>query len=113
MLAAVGVVLLAPLFAIVALGVRAQDGGPVFFRQVRIGRNGAPSKMLKFRSMVVDAEARNADPIALNEGHGGLFKLSKDPRTTRFGQFLRDWSITLDLFILWKTARAVTRAGTR
>lgn len=49
--------------------------------------------MLKFRSMIVDAEARKIELMELNEGHGGLFKLSADPRVTRFGQFLRDWSI--------------------
>jgi lipopolysaccharide/colanic/teichoic acid biosynthesis glycosyltransferase len=92
-LTSVGLMLLAPLLAIVAIGVRIQDGGPVFFRQVRIGRDGEPFEMLKFRSMVVDAEARKAELMKLNEGHGGLFKLSADPRVTRFGQFLRDWSI--------------------
>ncbi|HYO19244.1 MAG TPA: sugar transferase, partial [Dermatophilaceae bacterium] len=88
-----GLLLLAPLLIIVALAVKLQDGGPVFFRQVRIGRNGEPFELLKFRSMVVDAEARKAELMHLNEGQGSLFKLRRDPRVTRIGQFLRDWSI--------------------
>lgn len=92
-LTTVGLVLLAPLLIAVAIGIRLQDGGPVFFRQVRIGKNGEPFEMLKFRSMVVDAEARKAELMDRNEGHGGLFKMSSDPRVTRLGQFLRDWSL--------------------
>lgn len=92
-LASVGLVLLAPFLAIIAIVVKMQDRGPVFFRQIRIGKNGEPFEMLKFRSMVVDAEARKAALMELNEGHGGLFKLTADPRVTRFGQLLRDWSI--------------------
>jgi lipopolysaccharide/colanic/teichoic acid biosynthesis glycosyltransferase len=65
----------------------------VIFRQARVGRGGEPFTMLKFRSMVVDAEARKVDLLALNEGHGALFKLRGDPRITRFGRFLRDFSL--------------------
>ncbi len=65
----------------------------MIFRQARIGRDGKPFTMLKFRSMVVDAEDRKLDLMAHNEGKGGLFKLSDDPRVTRFGQFLRDFSL--------------------
>ena len=61
----------------------------MIFRQARIGRGGKPFIMLKFRSMVVDAEDRKLELMAHNEGKGGLFKLSDDPRVTRFGRFLR------------------------
>ena len=65
----------------------------MIFRQARIGRDGEPFTMLKFRSMVVDAEDRKLELMAHNEGKGGLFKLSHDPRVTRFGRFLRDFSL--------------------
>ena len=65
----------------------------MIFRQIRVGRGGKPFTMLKFRSMVVDAEDRKLELMTMNEGKGGLFKLSDDPRVTRFGQFLRDFSL--------------------
>ena len=92
-LTSIGLALVAPLLAAVALAIKLEDGGPVFFRQTRIGRGGLPFTMLKFRSMVVDAEDRKAALLPLNEGHGGLFKLSHDPRVTRIGAFIRRWSI--------------------
>lgn len=92
-LTTVGLVLLAPLLAVVALAIRLEDGGPVLFRQTRIGRDGRPFTMLKFRSMVVDAEDRKAALLSLNEGHGALFKIAHDPRVTRVGRVLRRWSI--------------------
>jgi lipopolysaccharide/colanic/teichoic acid biosynthesis glycosyltransferase len=63
------------------------------FRQQRVGRGGELFTMLKFRSMVPDAEARKVDLMAHNEGNGGLFKIRDDPRTTRFGRFLREFSL--------------------
>jgi exopolysaccharide biosynthesis polyprenyl glycosylphosphotransferase len=92
-LTSVGLVILSPLMLGIAAMVKVQDGGPVIFRQTRIGRDGKPFTMLKFRSMVVDAEDRKLDLMESNEGKGGLFKLSDDPRVTRFGQFLRDFSL--------------------
>ena len=65
----------------------------MIFRQGRVGRGGKLFTMLKFRSMVLDAEARKVDLLALNEGHGALFKLRDDPRITRLGKFLRDFSL--------------------
>ena len=67
--------------------IKLQDGGPVIFRQTRVGRGGELFTLLKFRSMVIDAEARKVDLLALNEGHGALFKLRDDPRITRLGRF--------------------------
>ena len=88
-----GLLVISPVLAAIALAIKLQDGGPVIFRQARIGRGGEKFTMLKFRSMVIDAEARKADLMALNEGKGGLFKLSADPRITRLGKFLRDFSL--------------------
>ena len=92
-LASVGLLIISPLMLLIAAVIKLQNGGPVIFRQARIGRGGEPFTMLKFRSMVVDAEDRKLELMAHNEGKGGLFKLSRDPRVTRFGQFLRSFSL--------------------
>jgi exopolysaccharide biosynthesis polyprenyl glycosylphosphotransferase len=89
----VGLLIISPLMLAIAAIVKLQDGGPVIFRQARIGRDGKPFTVLKFRSMVIDADDRKLELMAHNEGKGGLFKLSRDPRVTRFGQFLRDFSL--------------------
>jgi exopolysaccharide biosynthesis polyprenyl glycosylphosphotransferase len=89
----VGLLIISPLMLGIAAVIKLQDGGPVLFRQARIGRDGMPFTMLKFRSMVVDAEDRKIELMANNEGKGGLFKLSWDPRVTRFGRVLRDFSL--------------------
>jgi lipopolysaccharide/colanic/teichoic acid biosynthesis glycosyltransferase len=86
-------VLLAPVFATIALIVKS-DGGPVFFRQTRIGLLGREFKMLKFRSMVVDAEARLKELLAKNEKASGVtFKMKDDPRITKVGRFIRKSSL--------------------
>ena len=69
------------------------DGGPVFFRQTRVGRHGKTFKMIKFRSMCVDAEKRKAELLKANEGAGPLFKLRHDPRVTKLGATLRRYSL--------------------
>jgi exopolysaccharide biosynthesis polyprenyl glycosylphosphotransferase len=92
-LTSVGLVIIAPLMIAIAAVVKLQDGGPVIFRQVRIGREGKPFTMLKFRSMVMDAEDRKLELLALNDGKAGLFKLRHDPRVTRFGRFLRTFGL--------------------
>jgi exopolysaccharide biosynthesis polyprenyl glycosylphosphotransferase len=83
----------APLFAAVAAAIKLDSHGPVFFRQPRIGWRGRRFQMLKFRSMVVDAETRKADLLPLNEAGDGLFKLANDPRVTRVGVLLRRLSL--------------------
>jgi exopolysaccharide biosynthesis polyprenyl glycosylphosphotransferase len=88
-----GLVVIAPVMMIIACLIKLQDGGPVIFRQTRVGRGGELFTLLKFRSMVIDAEARKVDLLALNEGHGALFKLRDDPRITRVGRFLRAFSL--------------------
>ena len=74
-----------PLFAVVAVLIKRDDGGPVFFRQRRVGRADNEFEMLKFRTMVVDAEARLDDLMRDNQRSGPLFKLGVDPRVTRIG----------------------------
>jgi lipopolysaccharide/colanic/teichoic acid biosynthesis glycosyltransferase len=83
---------LAPLFALIALAIVLEDCGPVFFRQTRIGEKGRPFRMWKFRSMVVDAEARLAQIAAQSEREGN-FKMKRDPRVTRVGALLRRTSL--------------------
>jgi exopolysaccharide biosynthesis polyprenyl glycosylphosphotransferase len=90
--AGLGLLFLAPLFALVALAIKIDTDGPVFFRQARVGRGGRHFMMLKFRSMVEGAEAQRAALEALNETHGN-FKLKDDPRITRVGRFVRRTSI--------------------
>ena len=85
--------LTAPLLAVVALAVKLDSPGPVLFRQERVGRRGRRFTMLKFRSMVVDAEAQRAALAAANEADGPLFKLRRDPRVTRVGRVLRRLSL--------------------
>jgi exopolysaccharide biosynthesis polyprenyl glycosylphosphotransferase len=83
----------APLLLLTAILIKLTSRGPVLFKQTRVGRGGEPFKMLKFRTMVVDAEERKAELHALNEGNGVLFKLRDDPRVTRIGRYLRRFSI--------------------
>jgi exopolysaccharide biosynthesis polyprenyl glycosylphosphotransferase len=85
--------LLSPLFILIATIIRLADGGPAFFRQTRVGRDGRAFMVFKFRTMVVDAEARKAQLVSLNDSDGVLFKMRRDPRITRPGQLLRRWSL--------------------
>ncbi|PZQ87812.1 MAG: polyprenyl glycosylphosphotransferase [Leifsonia xyli] len=98
--AAVALVVLAPVFAVVAIVIRRHDGGPVLFRQERVGRSGRTFSMYKFRSMVLDAEARLAELKAADQGNGVLFKLREDPRITAPGRILRKYSLD-ELPQLW------------
>jgi exopolysaccharide biosynthesis polyprenyl glycosylphosphotransferase len=92
-LAFVLVVLLMPIWLVVPLLIKLTSPGPVLFRQRRCGLNGRPFTMLKFRTMVSDAEQRKHELAALNEMGGPVFKLSKDPRITAVGRWLRRFSI--------------------
>jgi exopolysaccharide biosynthesis polyprenyl glycosylphosphotransferase len=87
------ITLLAPLFAIIMLVVKLDDRGPIFFRQIRVGKNGHEFSVWKFRTMVVDAEERKTELAAHNEGAGALFKMRRDPRVTRAGSWLRRYSL--------------------
>jgi exopolysaccharide biosynthesis polyprenyl glycosylphosphotransferase len=89
----VAILLLSPAFIATAIAVKLDSPGPIFFRQTRVGKNGRPFKMLKFRSMHVDAEDRLASLQALNEASGPVFKMRNDPRVTRVGRFIRRTSL--------------------
>ncbi len=91
--AALALVVLAPVFLAVAVAVTLDSRGPVFFRQTRVGRDGRPFSMVKFRTMVTGAERLKADLEHRNEAHGLLFKLRTDPRVTRVGRWLRRYSV--------------------
>lgn len=91
--AVAGIMLLSPLMLLVAIAIKLDSRGPVFYRAERIGLNGRPFAMLKFRSMVTGADARTAGLIHLNQGSGPLFKLRNDPRVTRVGRWIRRMSI--------------------
>jgi exopolysaccharide biosynthesis polyprenyl glycosylphosphotransferase len=88
-----GLVLLSPLLLAIALAVKLGDGGPVLFRQLRVGVHGRQFSVIKFRSMSVDAEGRLQDLAHLNEVQGSAFKMTNDPRVTRIGRFLRRTSL--------------------
>lgn len=82
-----------PLMVLIAVAVKLDSRGPTLFRQERVGIEGTPFRMLKFRSMVEDAESRLAALASQNEGSGVLFKVRNDPRVTRIGGFLRRYSL--------------------
>jgi exopolysaccharide biosynthesis polyprenyl glycosylphosphotransferase len=91
--AGLGLLMLWPFFILVAVLIKLDSPGPVFYRAQRIGLNGKPFAMLKFRSMVVDANQRRTTLVGRNEGAGPLFKMRSDPRVTRVGRWLRRLSI--------------------
>jgi exopolysaccharide biosynthesis polyprenyl glycosylphosphotransferase len=91
--AAVGLALLAPLFAAVAAAIKLDSRGPVFFAQTRVGLNRRRFRMFKFRTMVTDAEAHQAALEHMNQADGPVFKITDDPRITRLGRFLRRTSL--------------------
>jgi exopolysaccharide biosynthesis polyprenyl glycosylphosphotransferase len=97
-------VVISPFFLITAVLIKMTSPGPVFFRQVRTGRNERPFSVLKFRTMYEDAEDRKAEIEHLNEMDGPLFKVTEDPRVTRPGRFLRRTSLDElpQLIDVWK-----------
>lgn len=86
-------VLLLPLFLLVALAIRLDSSGPVLFTQARLGRGGREFTICKFRSMRQGAEEEKEDLADLNEASGPIFKIRDDPRLTRVGRVLRRWSL--------------------
>ncbi|WGL51012.1 sugar transferase [Nocardioides sp. BP30] len=91
--AAAALVALSPVFLVLALLVRCSSPGPVFFTQTRVGVDGRPFRMVKFRTMRADAERLVVTLTALNEASGPLFKIRRDPRLTRVGRWLRRSSL--------------------
>jgi exopolysaccharide biosynthesis polyprenyl glycosylphosphotransferase len=87
--AGIGLFVAAPLMLAIAVAIKFDSRGPVFFRQLRVGEHGKRFYMLKFRTMVPDAEAMKDSLRDLNEAQEGLFKIAEDPRVTRTGRFLR------------------------
>lgn len=89
-----GIILLSLVFILVAILIKLEDPkGPVFFKQIRVGKNGKEFGMYKFRSMVTDAEEQLKDLLQHNEVSGAMFKMKEDPRVTKIGKFIRKTSI--------------------
>lgn len=86
-------ILLAPIFAVIAVLIKLDSPGPIFFVQERMGYNKRRFMMIKFRTMVADAEARMAEIEHLNEKDGAIFKMKNDPRVTKLGRILRKTSL--------------------
>ena len=91
--AGLGLLVLSPFLAALALWIKYDDPGPALFRQRRVGLDGTEFNVFKFRSMVVHAEALQSSLAGRSEGNGLLFKMREDPRVTRAGAFLRRWSL--------------------
>ena len=87
--ASLGLLAISPLLIAFAIAIKLDSRGPVFFRQLRVGRHGRRFHMLKFRTMVPDADAMKESLRHRNEAQDGLFKIAQDPRVTRMGRFLR------------------------
>jgi len=93
-LSAAALLALSPVFFVIAVLIMAEDRGPIFFRQIRVGKFGREFRMLKFRSMRVDAEQRLKELLAQNQHLTGVtFKIKGDPRVTRVGRILRKYSL--------------------
>ncbi|GAW99218.1 sugar transferase [Secundilactobacillus mixtipabuli] len=90
----IALIFLIPVFLIVAVLIKIDDSkGPVFYSQIRIGRNGHPFKMYKFRSMIVDADKKFEKVVDKNEVDGAMFKMKNDPRITHIGRIIRKYSV--------------------
>jgi lipopolysaccharide/colanic/teichoic acid biosynthesis glycosyltransferase len=103
-LSAAGLILLSPLFLLVALAVKLSSPGPVFYEWRVLGRRARPFIGWKFRTMVVNADALKADYLHHNEMNGPVFKLRDDPRVTALGRYLRRYSID-ELPQLWSVLK--------
>ncbi|MEV6768620.1 sugar transferase [Nocardia sp. NPDC051030] len=91
--AAFALAVVSPVMLIAAVAIKLDSRGPVFYRSERIGLDGVPFRMIKFRSMFVDAEQQRAALLSHNEGAGPLFKMREDPRVTPVGRILRRYSL--------------------
>lgn len=91
--ASLALILLSPFLALIAILIKRDSSGPLLFTQQRIGRHGGAFGMLKFRSMIDGADDHKHTVLHLNERQGGLFKITGDPRVTRFGGWLRSTSL--------------------
>ncbi|QNE48052.1 sugar transferase [Glaciihabitans sp. INWT7] len=92
-LATIALVVLSPLLVVIGILVRLESDGPALFTQQRVGRNGVPFQIFKFRSMTADAPERLSELRDASEGNGVLFKIKNDPRVTKLGRVLRKYSL--------------------
>jgi exopolysaccharide biosynthesis polyprenyl glycosylphosphotransferase len=92
-LSSIALLMLAPVLVAIAAAIKLESPGPIFYCSDRIGKKGRVFRCLKFRTMVADAERRRGEIQHMNERDGVLFKISNDPRITRFGGFLRKYSL--------------------
>ncbi|MDM8332194.1 sugar transferase [Limosilactobacillus pontis] len=88
-----GLIVLSPIMVIIAYKIKKEDGGPVFYRQVRVGKDGRHFEMYKFRSMVPNADQLLGKLKDQNEVDGAMFKMKHDPRITKIGHFIREHSL--------------------
>lgn len=88
-----GLVLFSPFFLVIAILIKLEDFGPIFFKQTRVGINGTHFIMFKFRSMCIDADAQKENLLGDNEITGAMFKMKNDPRVTKIGKFIRKTSL--------------------
>ncbi|CUR38062.1 Undecaprenyl-phosphate galactosephosphotransferase [Limosilactobacillus reuteri subsp. porcinus] len=88
-----GIVILSPLMVLIAVLIKAEDHGPIFYKQIRVGKNGKEFKMYKFRSMFVNADKMLDKLKEQNDVDGPMFKMKKDPRVTKIGHFIRKHSL--------------------
>ena len=88
-----GIIILSPLMLIIAILIKSEDHGPIFYKQVRVGKNGKTFKMYKFRSMFVNADKMLDRLKDQNDVDGPMFKMKDDPRVTKIGHFIRKHSL--------------------
>lgn len=89
----VGLVCLSPLMAVIAYKIKKEDNGPIFYKQVRVGKNGRRFEMYKFRSMVINADQLLKQLRDKSDVKGAMFKMKHDPRITKVGNFIRQHSL--------------------
>ena len=92
-LSVIGLVLVSPIMLIIAYRIKKEDGGPIFYKQVRVGKDGRQFEMYKFRSMIINADQLLKKLKSKNEVDGAMFKMKHDPRITRVGHFIREHSL--------------------
>ena len=92
-LSSLGLALFSPLFLYLAVKIKLEDGGPIFYSQTRLGQGGRTFKIWKFRSMIERADQMKKDLLEKNEIAGAMFKIKDDPRITKIGKMMRRYSL--------------------
>lgn len=92
-LSTTGLIIFSPIMGVIAYRIKKEDGGPVFYKQVRVGKDGHQFRMYKFRSMVINADQLLEKLKDQNEVDGAMFKMKHDPRITKVGHFIREHSL--------------------